>query len=646
LSTAVARAAERIAAQAARRVILIAVLIGCSAPAAAQTIDELREMSIDDLAEVNVSSVSKSDEPIGAAPASIYLIGNEAIARSGATTLPEILRLAPNLSTYQRAPGSWVVTARGMNGNLAAQSYSNKLLVLVDGRTVYSPLFSGVYWDLPDVLPEDIDRIEVISGPGATLWGANAMNGVINIITKSAVQSAGAFASAQAGESQRTVGARFGGSIGDNLDYRVFARWIDEEAAWSAPGVRAQDGWRRLGGGFRVDWTPNDRDAVMLQGEAFSGTLGRGGPAEEDTEGRSVTLRWNHRPSTTSELQVQGFYDRVERDSRASGGGKFTADSYDLEFQHSFAAGRRHTVVWGSGVRRTSYRIDGTATFFFDPPIRDLFLAQAFVQDSFAITPKLSFTAGLKVEKDPYVKASLLPEARIAWRANATTLLWASASRAVRSPTPFDRDVEERAGFLSLSGDRQFRTEKLTAFELGLRMQPAPTLSFSLTGYYHQYEDLRSIELLPGPGLNLTWGNMLKGHSYGIEAWGDLRLTSWWKISAGLHLHEQKLSFAPGASGLLDQYQLGNDPSYRIKLHTSLNLAHNLTLDADFRAVGALPGTSVRAYREVGGRLAWTPVRGLTLTVSGANLLHEYHREYEGGDLIPRKVMAGVELRY
>jgi iron complex outermembrane receptor protein len=299
-------------------------------------------------------------------------------------------------------------------------------------------------------------------------------------------------------------------------------------------------------------------------------------------------------------------------------------------------------------VRLTHYRIFGTPNFFFRPASRDLFLADGFVQDSFSLTPRLTLTAGLKVEKDPYAGASVLPDLLVAWKPRSTVLVWGSVSRAVRSPTPFDEDVRELSGPVSLNGNPQFKTEKLTAYELGVRLQPTPRLSVSANGYYNVYDDLRSIELTAtGPALlNFIWGNGLKGHTYGLDAWADWQPFGWWKISAGVSLIEQRLHFAKGATGILGTGQLGADPSHVFKLRSSMDLGSHLTLDADFRAVGALPGTTVRAYQELGGRLAWTPLPKITLSVSGFNLLHRSHQEYPGGDLIPRRVLAGVEFRY
>ena len=625
--------------------LLLAIL--ATGPVRAQDLDNLREMSIDDLEQVNVSSVSKTDQPLGDAAAAIYLISRDDILRSGATTIPEMLRLAPNLQVYQKNPSTWVVTARGLNGNTDAQSFSNKLLVLVDGRTVYTPLYSGVYWDMPDVLPDDVDRIEVISGPGATLWGANAVNGVINIITRSASETRGLYADIRGGPDRQAIGVRLSGQAGDDLSYEVYGRYLHDGAAELANGASAHDGWHHLDGGFRLDWTPSDADLVSLQGDIFDGRAGQTGISREDTSGRSLTLRWNRDMGASGELQAQAFYDRITRDSRSVGGGMFHTDTYDAELQHSFALGR-HSLVWGGGARVVDYTIDGTASFFFTPSHRNLFIADAFVQDSFALADRLTLVGGLKAERLPYAGTSLLPEVRLAWKPSSSSLVWASASRAVRSPTPFDEDVQERVGtVVSLSGNPAFLTEKLTAFELGTRLQPARTLSFSATAFYHRYDAMRTIEIVPGPAsLNLTWGNNLKGQVYGIEAWADWRVTPWWTLTGGATVLERKFHFKPGASGIIGDAQLGTDPPYALTLRSSMNPVADVTFDIDLRAVGPLHGSAVPAYRELGGRIAWQVVPALALSVSGTNLLHDAHQEYPGADFIPRRIMGGVELRY
>jgi len=309
--------------------------------------------------------------------------------------------------------------------------------------------------------------------------------------------------------------------------------------------------------------------------------------------------------------------------------------------------GTRHQIVWGGGARVAHYDIDGTPSLFFVPGSRNLFLANLFAQDTFAISDAISLTAGIKAEHDPYVGFSLLPDVRLAVKPGKSTLLWAAASHAVRSPTPFDEDVQERLGaIVALSGNRDFRTEKLTAYELGIKAQPLAELSFSATGFYHHYDDLRSVELIPGPAfLNLRWGNGLKGHSYGLEAWASASPLDWWTLSAGAMLQRQNFHFKPGASGIVGTSQNGTDPGHQFTARSSMNFGPAVTFDLDFRAVGRLKGANVPAYAELGGRLAWSVTDHLTLSVSGANLLHDHHVEYAGGDAISRKVLAGVEWR-
>lgn len=626
--------------------VCMACAIGCfcwAQTAMAQAHESLRDLSIEDLAQISVTSVSKTDEPVSDAPAAIFVITHDDIRRSGAVTLPEMLRLAPNLQVYQQAPGQWVITARGMDGNPGAQSFSNKLLVLIDGRSIYTPLYSGVYWDLPDVLPADIDRIEVISGPGGTLWGANAVNGVVNIITRGAAQTQGLIADARAGLSRQALGLQFAGRLGDTIAWRAGARWLHEDAGFSSTGASADDPFERLGVNAQIDWTPSLRDTVTVRGELSDGRLGPLDLAHEDTDTRNLALVWQHRQANGDALQVQAYYDRTERSSVPVASGFFT-EAWDLNVQQSLNVGARNHLVWGAGMRLTHYGIAGTGSLGFDPPAGTLDLADAFVQDKFAIARNIDLTAGLKLEKDPDARASLLPELRLAWKPAAGTLVWAAMSGAVRSPTPFDRDVVEQAGPITLTGDKTFRTEKLTAYEFGIRVQPARTLSFSVTAFTNDYTSLRSIELLPGPGFHLTWGNALYGHSHGLDAWFTWRPLQWWTISGGTALLGEHFAFAPGASELLGTAQLGSDPSAQFRLRSSMNLPNEFQFDAMVRAVGPLPSPYLPGYRELDVRLARPIFRQANLQITGTNLLHARHAEYPGGDFMPRRVMAGLDL--
>ena len=603
-------------------------------------------MSIEELANIEVRSASKRSEPLSEVPVALYVIDHDQIVRSGAVTIPEILRLAPNLQVYQTTPSHWVATARGLNGFPDAQSFSNKLLVMIDGRTVYTPLFSGVYWDLNDLLPDDIERIEVISGPGATLWGANAVNGVINIITRGAGTAPGAYADVKVGTVLQVAGVRYAGKAREDLDYRVYARWLHQDEAHAPTRGSREDDWHRLGGGFRLDWMPSNRDTVTLHGDIFDGREDEPAAAHEDISGHNLVLRWDRNVSPDEQIQAQAFYDRFRRSSRPNNG-SFHADTYDVDFQHGFALESRHQIVWGGGARIVHYDIDGTPGLFFEPDSRNLFLGNIFVQDTFALSKALSVTAGLKAERDPYVGFSLLPNLRLAITPTDSTLLWAAVSRAVRSPTPFDEDVQERVGtIIALSGNRNFRTEKLTAYELGLRAQPLTGLSFSVTGFYHHYDDMRSIELGTGPAsvLNLFWANGLEGNSYGVEAWASFSPLSWWTLSAGGTLLHEDFDFKEGATlPAVGTWQNGVDPGHRFTLRSSVNLSDAITLDMDLRNVGRLHHTDVPGYTELGGRLAWNASDNITLSLSGANLLHDRHVEYPGGDAISRKVLVGLE---
>jgi iron complex outermembrane receptor protein len=610
------------------------------AGAQAQSVEELRDMSIRDLANFDVSSVTKSVEALAEAPAAIYVITHDDIVRSGNITLPGILRLAPNLQVMRGGSGGLVVTARGLSGNPDAQNFSNKLLVLIDGRSVYTPLYSGVYWDMQDLLPEDIDRIEVISGPGATLWGANAVNGVINIITRPAGATQGAYATAVVGNRTRDAGVRYGGRIGDTINYRLYAKAHRNRDTSST----SDDDSERLQGGFQLDWAPTDVDRVMVQGDAYGGSRAQQGAPREEINGQDILARWN-RDGATSSLQVQAYYDHTGRETRA-GGGRFAVDTADLDIQHSFTAGTVHHIVWGGGARVSRYEIDGTATFFFDPTKRTLLLANIFAQDSIALTSRLTAIAGLKLERDPYSGAVLLPNARLSWKAGDNLLLWGAASRAIRSPTPFDRDVVERVnGDNFLIGPSSFRSEKLTAFEAGSRLIASSAASFSISAFYNVYDDLRTIELAPAGFLPLQWGNGIKGHSYGFDSWADVRLTDWWRLKPGYSLLIQRFRFKPGSIPLLGVTQVGNDPKHRATLRSSMDLGSRINLDADLRYVSALPNPHVSGYVELGARIGYMLNEQAELSVSGFNLLHKRHYELPAtqANAVPRSLFLALK---
>jgi iron complex outermembrane receptor protein len=609
-----------------------------------QAVEQLRGLSIEELANVQVSTVSRREEPLALAPAATYVITREEIVRTGARTLPEILRLAPNLFVAQSSANSWVITARGLSGNLGVQAFSNKLLVLIDGRSVYTPIFSGVYWDMQDVLTSDIDHVEVISGPGATLWGANAVNGVINIITRKSEETQGLSFALGAGDQEDVAAIRYGGKLGEQASYRIYGRAYRADDTLTSDLANGQDRWSRLQGGFRVDWAPSERDAVSLHGDAFNGS----GVTDGAISGGNLTARWTHASDSGANLQVQAYVDREQRGHDLTGGLPLWVNTYDVDVQHAFALGR-NDVVLGGGLRKADYSLETDGGLGFSPSKGTLNLANLFAQDTVTLAPTLRLILGLKFERDPYVGWTALPNARLSWAPSDRTMIWAAASRAIRSPTPFDRDVRETVGGqLFVTGDSTFQPEKLTAYEAGARLRPTDRLSFSVSTYYNVYDQLRSIELTPVTVLPLRWGNGIEGHTQGLEAWGNYQATSWWRLSAGLNLLAEKFRFQPGASGVAGLSQVGDDPKTQAQLQSSMDLGPSVTWDAVLRYQSALPDPRVAAYTELNSRLAWNISRELQVAIIGRNLLHDHHQEFMApqANAVPRSVFAELRWRF
>jgi iron complex outermembrane receptor protein len=626
----------------------LALLAALAAPARAQTVKELQEMSISDLEGLDVSSVTKTHESLSDAPGAIYVITHDEIARSGAVTIPEILRLAPNLQVIQLSASKYIVTARGFSGNINDQNFNNKLLVLIDGRSVYTPLYSGVYWDMQDVVPEDIDRIEVISGPGATLWGANAVNGVINIITRKASQTQGGLVDISVGNLEQDVTLRYGGMLEDDLAYRAYLTDYIGNDTESSTGAKVHDHWSNPQGGLRLDWNPVGSDSFTFQGDTYAGSDAQVGAPNEDIFGSDVLSRWNHTWADGSTLQVQGYFDRTER-STDDNGGEFWVDTLDLDVQHNFDLNSWNQIAWGGGIRESRYKIEGTSSLFFVPASGTLDLSNAFVQDSVAIGPALTAILGFKVEDDPFSGVTPLPSARLSWKVSDDALLWAAVSRAIRSPTPFDTDVREISSPAVLLGNADFQSETLTAYEVGTRVQPNDQLSFSVSAYYNVYDDLKSLEITPITFFPLYWGNKLQGDSYGVEVWGNYQATDWWRLSASFNNLNENFNFTPTASAtFLGTSQIGDDAKYSATLRSSMNLNPVVTLDADLRYVSALPDPYVPSYVELNANIGWKVSEALRLSLSGFNLLHPRHMEFPSTEAyaVPRSFAVDLQWRF
>jgi len=607
--------------------------------------EQLAQMSLQQLSSLEVTSVAKTPQTLSEAPAAIYVITHDAIVRSGATSLPEALRLAPNLEVTQVSASDYVVSARGFDGAPQAQNFSNKMLILIDGRSVYSPLYSGVYLDADAVLLRDVDRIEVISGPGAALWGANAVNGIINIITRSARATAGTYASLGGGNLTEQLEAQYGGDAGDSAAFRIYARGVKRGAMQLADGSSAHDDWAKTETGFRADWS-HAQDALMLEGDAERALENQPTPGEGDllVAGADVLGRWLH-SFESSQLQVQAYMDQSER-REPFGGLGFVLHTYDLSLQQNLTLGAAGELVWGAGERVDQYSIANTFALAFLPARRALTLGNLFAQETYPAGADLKLIAGAKLEDDPFAGWQFQPDARLAWTPRDELLLWAAVSRAIRSPTPFETDVVERIGpNIGLVGNPGFRPERVTAYEFGYRGTPTSTLSLSLSGFYNVYGELRTIEPTAVTFFPLTWGNLMRGDTYGVEGWADWQVLDWWRLSPGFRTLTEHLSFEPGASGILGTAQAGDDPRAQLNLTSSMTLPGRLDLDATLRHVDALPDPALPGYWELSARLGWRLTSTLELSVTGSNLLHARHLElpFPYGEYIDRSVFARID---
>jgi iron complex outermembrane receptor protein len=611
--------------------------------------NDLTSLSLEELSNLEVTSVSKVPETLERAPASIYVITHDDILRSGATSLMEALRLAPNLLVTQVGAADYTIAARGFGGNSQAQNFSNKLLMLIDGRSVYTPLYSGIYSDAQDVLLEDVDRIEVISGPGATLWGANAMNGVINVITRPSYLTQGSFVDAAAGNQEQDLGVRYGGRLNGDTSLRAYGLGFHRAAEDLPDGASAHDGWTKGQAGFRGDWS-SDQDSATVQGDAYRAAEREFDSADGSIAGANILTRYQHRTERYA-LQAQAYFDQTERfGPGGSGGGGFVLHTYDLEIQQSIEAGSRQRIVWGGGERLNAYAITNQMELLFEPERRNLTLGNVFLQDTVSLARNLNLTAGLKMEDDPFWGWTPLPDGRLAWQLDPHTSLWAAASKAIRSPTPFDEDVVEKIGpNVFLTGNRLFRPEQVTAYETGTRLDVSPVLSASLSVFYDDYANLRTIEATAVSGLPLYWGNLMRGDTYGLEGWANWQVTPWWRLSPGLTVLREQLRFDPGASRILGIAEAADDPGTHADITSSMQLGHRVDLDGTLRYVGALPDPALPHYLELNGRLGWRPTNAVDVSINGLNLLHARHYELpiaQGGEAIGRSVMAEARWRF
>ena len=598
---------------------------------------DLSNLSIEQLAQIKVTSVSKQPQPLSEAPAAVYVITAQDIDHSGATSLPEALRLAPNLNVQQVDASQYAIAARGFNGLQAG----NKLLVLIDGRSIYTPLADNVVWQLHQPMLEDIQQIEVISGPGGTLYGPNAVNGVVNITTKSAQDTIGALVRGTAGPEERTAAARYGFSLGGTAAMRVYADWDDRDGLPTATANLIDDHFRSWQAGFRSDFG-GESDKFTVQGDLFHATdqESRG----DRSNARNILARWTHALGSSASFQLQSYYDWYSSDVTLV---RESLATIDNEAQLNLAAGSNQ-IVAGGGVRTTNdLFVNNLNAFELDPEKRRLWVYNVFAQDRLEVAPRLSLIGGVKLERSSFVGWQVLPNVRLSYQASGNDLVWAAVSKAVRTPSRIDRQLQ----FLPLlAPSTDFEAEQLTALEAGYRGQPARWLSLSVNLFYNFYNDLRTTEFLDGQTIPIELLNGRKGRTYGIEAWGKAQVTPWWQLSLGVTTLHKNFHLLDDRMDLQPRNSLGADPRWQVVGSSDMELTPRLSLTIDARDVAPLDlPPAVPGYADAGARLAYDFNDRVELFVAGRNLVHRTHAENGdpgGAQLSKRSIYAGTRLRF
>jgi iron complex outermembrane receptor protein len=578
---------------------------------------DLDQLTLEQLRDVIVTTVSRGEERLDRTAAAAYVITGEDIRRSGATTIMEALRLAPMLEVARADANQYAISARGFDNVLA-----NKMLVLIDGRTVYTPLFSGVLWEAQDVMLEDVDRIEVITGPSTALWGSNAVNGLIHIITRAAGQTQGPAAALSAGNAQRGAAVRFGGSAGAERSFRLYAKSYDRSDTHLTSGASVNDAAEGVQAGFRADWSSVGQK-ITLQGDTYRGAIEQSALARR-FYGTNLLGRWERSFDDGADANVQAYVEQTRRDQPLSI--RETLDTFDLVGQYGLLLAGAHRVLVGAGLRHSNDDVTPSAAVGFVPPSRGLTWKRVFAQDRIALAPALALTLASSVETDPYHHTEVLPSLRLAWQADADSLWWSSLSRAVRAPARVDRElVQPSQPPYVFNGGPDFRAEVSNVLEIGHRAQPSPTLSYSVTLYRHQHRRLRSVAPTPA---GLQFQNGIEGSSEGAETWLRWQPTERWRLDAGANWLRQKLHVSDGAVDVGGLQSLGNDPRQWASLRSSLDLTARIGWDLAVRHVGRLRQPVVPAYTAVDSRIAWKVASGTELALLAQNLFDPGHAEW------------------
>jgi iron complex outermembrane receptor protein len=626
-------------------------------PAPPPSLDKLLDMAEKDMGQLSqvqvrgtgspsldmpVSSVSRQESTVGQSPAAVFVITNEMIRRSGARTIPEVLRMAPGVEVAQIDSNKWSVSIRGFSGR-----FTYDLLVMVDGRIVYDPLFNGVFWDVQDVLLEDVERIEVVRGPGDTIWGTNAVGGVINIITKSAKDTQGVYFEGGAGtHEQGFTSARYGGKIGDDLSYRVYGKWFDVNDYYS-PDFPATDAWQQVHGGLRVDWRASERDSITFQGDYYNGYDGDEAKfpsfitpdftvLEHDSvhvSGDDVLLNWRRTLGDRSDWTAKVYYDQTQREWPTYGFGE-EQNTFDFDFQYRFPLGERNEMICGTEYRNVMDNTQGNDTIAMVPAETTINYYSCFVQDQFTVKEDLCFlTVGSKFERDDFTGFEWEPSIRLLLTPSKQYSVWGAVSRAVRMPCIGEEDAQilslpiypKLPVFPLILGNHDMLSEESIAYEAGVRGQTTDKLSWDMAVFLNDYDRLTG--LLPdgketGPGgviiIPMLTSNVARGDTYGFELGSNYKVAEAWQVRAAYSFLVMDLQALPGS---VDPRELeGGSPRNQLYLHSTFDLGRHWELDLIGRYVDTLPVYGVSKYIVGDVRLAWRPNKNLELSVVGRNL--------------------------
>ena len=646
----------------------------------------LLDLSIEELMKVEVTSVSKRVEKLTEVASAVFVITQDDIRRSGATTIPEALRMAPGVEVARIGTDKWAINIRGFNGRFA-----DKLQVLMDGRSVYNPLFAGVQWEQQDTLMEDIERIEVIRGPGAAVCAANAVNGVINIITKKAADTQGTLFTAGGGSFEHGfAGARYGGKINEQTPFRFYAKGFTRDNMKSGSGEHINDAWHSARGGFRVDHNRGN-DQLTLQGDIFYNSIGdtldksllsapiiQADTARGHNEGGNIRFRWDRTFSEKSSLMLQTYYDRV--DYRLLTVSQFRAESFDIDFQHRFPLFHRHDLIWGANYRLYANKVFDTELLSMIPRQQTNHLASVYARDEIMLIPEhLRLTMGVRLDHNDFTGLEIQPNSRLMWTPDARNSLWAAVSRAVRTPSRAENDVllntrtfDSIPGISTalplpllaqLSGSSQFNAEKLLAYELGYRHQFSPQASIDISTFFNDYSQLRDLSfgflsLQSGfpPHLLLPIGlnNNAKGQTYGVEVSADWRPQEKWRLQANysfLHMHIDSSSpfrQIDPTTGSADKVS----PQHHVSFRSNYDLSEKIQFNLWLRYVSSVDLYRIPGYVTMDTKVVYKPIRNLELFIVGQNLFSQNHREFVSDFIpslattIPRGIYAGAQWRF